>query len=586
MDRHEAALVLDEIATLLAITGGDRFRVRAYRGAATALEKTEGDLAELLRSGELARVRGIGTAMLSVIREMVETGESLMHARLREKTPLGILELLEVPGLGAGKVARLHDALGIESLDDLDRAAREGRIATVKGFGPKTQQTILEGISQVRGNAGRRILLRADDAARRVLGALLAKPEVERAELAGEARRRCETVDGLDVVVAAADDDCDAAMRAIAKLPGVRRAPPSSRTDAVDAERLVGPPDFEGILADGFRVRVWCVTRAAFATTLFHATGSDAHVGEIAARAKKAGLTLAPAALRKGSRARVVRDEEKLYAALELDWIPPELREGTGEVTAAAKSRLPKLLELAELRGTFHCHTTFSDGKATVADMARAAGERGWRYLGISDHSKSAFYAGGLTSDDLKRQHAEIDAWNDRNGDDVRVLKGIEADILPDGRVDFADEPGVLESLDFVIASVHGGFRSSRDANTQRIVRALEDPRVRILGHATGRLLLTRKGYDVDLDAVLETAAANGVVVELNADPWRLDLAWEHWPKAKSLGVRTAINPDAHSARGLDYCRIGVDQARKGWLEAADVVNTWELDAVLDLFSR
>lgn len=580
MDKHAAALVLDEIATLLAITGADRFRVRAYRGAASALEAAEGDLVQMLRTGELERLRGIGSASLSVVRDLVERGESSTLARLREKTPLGILELLEVPGLGAGRVAKLHEALGIESLADLEQAARDGRIAGVGGFGPKTQATILEGIAHVRGSAGRRTLHRADDAARRVLGAVLARPEVVRAELAGELRRRCETVDGIDVVVAAAEDDCEAAIAAMARIPGVRGTGTGTGTGPI------GPPDFEGVLADGFRVRAWCVARASFATTLMHATGSDAHVRQVQAAAERAGFALTAAALRKAGRKRALQDEAKLYAALELAWVPPELREGSDEVAAAAGDRLPRLVETSDLRGTFHCHTSYSDGKATVAEMARAARERGWRYLGISDHSKAAFYAGGLTSDGLARQHAEIDAWNEQHGGEMRLLKGIEADILPDGRVDFADEPGVLESLDFVIASVHGGFRSSRADNTRRIVRAVSDPRVRILGHATGRLLLSRKGYDVDLDAVLEAAAERDVVVELNADPWRLDLAWNHWQRAKALGVRTAINPDAHSARGLDYVALGVDQARKGWLEAEDVVNTWELSDVLDLFAR
>lgn len=590
IDKHGAALVLDEIATLLAITGGDRFRVRAYRGAATALEKADGDLAEMLRSGEIAELRGVGSASLSVIRELVEQGESSMHARLREKTPLGILELLEVPGLGAGRVAKLHEALGIESLADLEQAAREGRIAAVRGFGPKTQATILEGIAQVRGNAGRRPLHRAEQAARRVLGALLASKAVERAELAGELRRRCETVDGVDVVIAAADDDCDAAVAAVGRLPGVRRAP---RTDSgagavagAGADEPIGPPDFEGMLADGFRVRAWCVTRAAFATTLLYGTGSDAHVREVESRAARAGLDLAPDGLRRAGRKRAARDEERVYRALDLAWVPPELREGMGEVKAAARDRLPRLVETDDLRGTFHCHTTYSDGKASVVEMARAARERGWRYLGISDHSKSAFYAGGLTSEDLARQHVEIDTWNERHGEEVRLLKGIEADILSDGRIDYSDEPGVLESLDFVIASVHSGFRTDRAAMTKRLIAAVSDPRVRILGHMTGRLLLTRKGYDVDVEAVLEAAAAHDVVVEINADPWRLDLAWPHWPLAKRLGVRTAINPDAHSASGLGYVEIGIAMARKGWLEPEDVVNTWELERVMTLFSR
>jgi DNA polymerase (family 10) len=400
-----------------------------------------------------------------------------------------------------------------------------------------------------------------------VLGYVRSIDGVLDAELAGEVRRRLEVVSALDIVTAAEPSQCDVILAAFRELPGTRRAELERGAEACVQ------------LADGLLLRLRCVPRAEFATALLHATGSESHVQALHDRAVAHGLTIAPEGLRKGRRALAVATETEAYAALGLQYVAPELREDATWLRAEGDDPLPELIRLEDLRGCFHCHTTASDGTATVAEMAAAARARGWRYLGIADHSPAAFYAGGLSVDGLLAQHAEIDAWNAARGDEVWLFKGIEADILADGRIDLA-ETGVLARCDYVVASVHSQFRMSREQMTARVLRALEDPYITILGHATGRLLLHRDGYALDVAAVLAHAARHGVLVEINADPHRLDLDWRHWTLGRSLGVRTAINPDAHSTRGLGAVEYGVYMARKGGLGPRDVLNAWPLEEV------
>ena len=561
MDKHAVALALEEIGTLLRLQGENRFKARAFTTAARAIEKLDVDLKTLVATGELERTPALGPATARIVRELVETGSARYLDDLRARTPAGLRDLLAVPGLGTRKVEQLHDELGIQTLDDLETAARSGAIAGVKGFGERTQARILEGIGFVRGTSGRRRYAPALLSANRLLGFLRGQPGIERVEIAGELRRGLETVEGVDFVVAADRDMCDAVIEAFLALSPAARG---ERTANGARARL----------ADGLQLCVRCVPPERFATAWTFATGADAHLAALQQRAEELGLALDADGLH-GCRKRVALDDElNLYAALDLQWVPPELREDAESVALAAAGALPELVTYDDLRGCFHCHTVYSDGRATIAEMAEAAAARGWQYVGIADHSQNAGYAGGLTRMDIERQHAEIDAWNARHGRRLRVLKGIEADILADGTLDYASEPGVLESFDYVIGSVHSRFRMSRSEMTARVLRALEDPRLTILGHATGRLLLTREGYALDVDAVLERAAERGVAVEINSDPHRLDLDWRHWPAAKARGVQTAINPDAHSTESLDYVRYGIVMARKGGLEAADVMNT------------
>ena len=573
MDRNAVALVLEEIGSLLDITGENKFKARAFTTAARAVEKADADPATLVATGEVGSLPGIGPVTANVIRELVATGTSSYYDDLRARTPAGLRELLSVPGLGAKKAKALFDALGVTSLEELSTAVEEGRVAGVKGFGERTQQRIANGLKFVRGGTGRRRLSRAVESAERVLGIVRAMPGIQRAELAGELRRRLETVDGVDIIAAANDADCGAAVDAFMRQSGLlhpRR----------EAERLA-----HARLADGLTVRFTCVPAERFAWALWLHTGSDAHVAEVVARAQQRGFVLVTDGLQRDGEVLPLADEKGFYHALDLDYIEPELREGRGEVAAAATRALPDLVAYNHLRGCFHCHTTYSDGKTTIAEMGGAARARGWSWLGIADHSQFASYAGGLSPADIRRQHREIDAWNAANPD-VWLLKGIEADILADGSLDYSGDPGVLESFDYVIASVHSGFRIPGREMTQRILRTLDDPRLTILGHMTGRLLLSRDAYDVDVEKIIERAAERGVVIEINADPTRLDLDWRWWQRAKEAGVLCAINPDAHSVRGIDNVRWGVDMARKGWLEPADVLNTLDTPALREWLAQ
>jgi DNA polymerase (family 10) len=572
MDRNGVALVLEEIGSLLDLTGENKFKARAFSSAARAIEKADADPATLIRDGGLETLPGIGPVTAKVVRELVVTGKSAYYDELRARTPAGLKELLSVPGLGAKKAKQLYDALGVSSLDELSAAVEEGRVAGVKGFGEKTQQRIANGMKFVRGGVGRRRLSRAAESAERVLGIARAIPGIERAELAGELRRRLETVDGVDIVAAASDKACADAVDRFIELPGLlhpRR----------DADRLASAR-----LADGLAIRFTCVPNDTFAWALWLHTGSPEHTAAVAAHAQKQGFELTPGGLRRDGAVIPLHDEHDLYEILGLQYVEPEMREPMIDVksrrkpadvvTRAISRTVPTLVTYEDLRGTFHCHTTYSDGKATIDELGHAAMERGWEYLGIADHSQNASYAGGLTPADVVRQHREIDAWNAQHGDALWLLKGVEADILADGSLDYSANDGVLESFDYTIGSVHSNFRMSHAEMTKRMLTALDDPRLTILGHMTGRLLLSRDAYGVDVEKVIVRAHERGVVIEINADPSRLDLDWRWWPFAKEIGLRTAINPDAHSVRSLDNVRWGIDMARKGGLTATDVLNT------------
>ena len=557
MDKHAIALVLEEIATLLDLHGENSFKSKAFASAARAIESVQGDVVALSRAHELESVPGIGPATARIITELIDTGTAKYYHDLRARTPSGFYELLAVPKLGAKRIRLLHEALGIDSVDDLERAAREGKISKVKGFSARTEEILLEGISYVRGTLGRRRLAEALDVGPRLLAFVRGVKGVIDAELGGELRRSLETVDGISIVAAAEQSDLDAVLGAFIALPGLTNA--RKLDDATAAARL----------SDGFTLRLRCCTPDRFGATVIMETGTAAHVQALGS------LDDVRAA-----------SEEEAYNRLGLPFIPAELRENGDEVEAARNGELPDLVELDDLRGCFHCHTVYSDGRGTVEEMALAAKERKWRYLGIADHSKNASYAGGLSREEVECQHAEIDEWNAQHGSKVWLFKGIEADILTDGRLDYEDEDGLLETFDYVIGSIHSSFALPPAQQTARLIRAMQNPALTFVGHMTGRLLLSRAGYRPEVETVLEAAAQLGAGVEINADPHRLDLDWRYWHKAKQLGVKTAINPDAHSTRGLDVVEYGVCMARKGWLEASDVVNTWTLPQVRKFFTQ
>ena len=570
MDSRSAAHVLSQIAAFLELVGENRFKARAYqRASRSLLALGSDDLAPLLRSGELASVRGLGPATLAVVRDLVETGESRYLEQLREATPEGLIELIGVPGLGIEKIHKLHAELGIASLGDLESAAESGRLATIKGIGPKTAKKILAGIAFMRDAGVLMLYPHAIAQGNAVLAAVRSHPDVVRAEIAGSLRRRREVVADVDIVAA-----CAAAPELVAqsftRLAGIRSATENGGLATIQ-------------FVDGTRLDLYCVTPAEFAVAFWRATGSGEHVESVREHLAAHGVRVVGDSLVDArDRTLAVRDEAAVYGAGGLHWIPPELREGLGEIDAAANGALPRLVELQDLRGVLHCHSQYSDGKATIAEMAQAARAKGWSYIGISDHSQAAFYASGVLREAMLEQHDEIDALNAKTLD-FRVLKGVEADILADGRLDYDEE--LLSRFDYVIASIHSRFKMDGAAMTERVLHAMDDPHMTILAHPTGRLLLSRDAYAIDVEAVLQKAADVGVAVEINADPHRMDLDWRYLHHAKELGVTIEIGPDAHSRNALDWTELGVAMARKGWLERGDVLNTREATGVVD-FAR
>lgn len=567
MDSRTAAHILSQIAAYLELRGENSFKCRAYSGAAKALLTTGiDDLGPTLRSGELSGLRGLGPATLAVVRDLVESGESRYLEQLRESTPEGLLEMLDVPGLNPAKIHQIHEALGIETVEELENAARDGRLASLPRYGPKTAEKILKGIAFARENGRLRLYHHALAEARVLVRMVAEHPDVERAEISGSIRRKREVAGDVDVVAS-----CRTAplrvLESIGRLPGVKSA---------DGGKIQ--------FVDGARLDLRCVDAPHFGLVLFKTTGSAEHVDRVLDQLNAHGLRVDGERLI-DSAGRVIDtpDEQVVYRAAGLPFIEPELREGMGEVDAAANGRLPTLITDADIRGVLHCHSLYSDGKTSIGDLARAARERGWSYLGISDHSQAAFYAGGLSPERVRAQHDEIDELN-AHWSDFRLLKGIEADILADGRLDYDDD--ILASFDYVIGSIHSRFSMDGPAMTQRVLAALDDPRLSILAHPTGRLLLSREAYALDLEVVCAKAAERGVAIELNCDPARMDLDWRLVRRARELGVTIAIGPDAHSELGLDNVAFGVASARKAWLEAGDVLNTRSADDILAFASK
>ena len=560
LDRKTAARTLRAIAQLTELHGGNPHRVRAFANAARSVERLEGDLAAMVASGDILAVPGIGKGTAAVLADIAGGREPEALIELERKTPPGVRELLEVAGLGPKRARTLWQELAVTSIGELEYACRENRLLGLAGFGAASQQRLLDALRFHQSSRERRLVHQAWRAADELTAALVAAPGVERVEAAGELRRGCETVAVLDMVVVGDREAVGGALRA-----ALRDVEPMS------------DGGWTGIAVDGLPARVRTADGGRAAWALVEATGSAAHLEALRRRASVAGLRIDDGRLWSGEDAVAIAAEAELYAALGCQWVPPELREDGSEVEAAARHRLPVLVELRDLRGALHNHTTDSDGAASVAEMARAAGNLGWQLLGIADHSPAAHYANGLTADRLRAQWRVIDELNAAGGQ--RLVKGIEADILPDGRLDVPE--GCEGGLEYVVASVHSSFRMTAEAQTERVLAAIGHPACRVLGHPTGRLLLGRPGYEIDLERVLEACAERGVAVEINASPYRLDLdaAWAR--RAIESGVLLAVNPDAHDAAGLADLRWGVTVARRAGAEARHLINCGDIEGWL-----
>jgi DNA polymerase (family 10) len=488
-----------------------------------------------------------------------------MLEELREQIPPGLVEMLAISGLGVAKIRQIHDVLDIDSIPELEAAALDGRLAKLPRFGPKTSENILKGIAYLRHASAYRLLHHAADEAEGLRAALARMPGVVQAVVAGDVRRRAEIVRDL-MLVLVAEVAPGELFRRLNQLPGVHEF--AGQDDRRVTLRFAG----------GASAQIVVTTPVNFGAVLAQATGAESHLRDLAAHAGARDFALTGAALWRGSTFVPTPDEPSFYAALGLDFVEPELREGQGEVAAAAEHRLPRLLETGDLQGLLHCHTRYSDGSNTVEELALTCRAAGYRYVGITDHSQAAAYAGGLRAEDLSRQADEIDAVNARL-EGIRVLKGVEADILQDGRIDF--DESVLARLDFVIASIHTRFNMGEREMTARMLTAMDNPYLTIIGHPTGRLLLSRDPYGLDLDAVIEKAASTGVVLEINADPHRLDLDWRAVRQARDRGVMLSIGADAHNVAGLDAVKYGVGIARKGWLSPGNVLNARPVEEFL-----
>jgi DNA polymerase (family 10) len=576
MTKNEIADVLTRIGTLLELKGENPFKTRAYLSGARVIESLEqAELDTLVREERLKTVKGIGDALAQKIGELHTTGRLEFFEKLQAAIEPGLIEMLEVPGLGPKKIKALHDQLGVASIAALATACTEGRVAALAGFGEKSQEKILAGIRNREAYGKRHLWWEAEAVAAPLVAGLRALPQVSRAEAAGSLRRGLETVGDLDFIVAASD--VAPVVDWFVARPGVKEITARGETKA--------SVRFESGLQADLRL----VPPEQFAFALHHFTGSKDHNVQMRQRALARGLSLSEWGLVPAAGEGTAKDkaagsslpaasEAELFSALGLGFIPPELREGLGEIEAAEAGTLPRLVESSDLRGAFHNHTIASDGRNTLAEMIAAAEALGWDYLGIADHSKSSVQARGLSEERLAAQVAEIRALNASGRYRTHVFAGTECDILPDGRLDFED--GVLATLDYVVASVHSAFTQSADDMTARIIRAIEHPQTTMLGHATGRLLLRREGYAIDFAKVIDAAIANEVVIELNASPWRLEMDWRHWHRASERGLLCAINPDAHETEGLRHVRAGINSARKGWLTASGVLNTRSLDEV------
>ena len=578
MDKKDIIDLLERIGTMLEIKGENPFKVRAYYSGARTLQTMEEDLGEVIAAGRLGDIPGIGKALTEKIENLYTTGELEFYDKLVASVPSGLMDLLEVPGLGGKKIKALHEQLGIDSIESLTQACNAGKVAELKGFGEKTQEKILSGIKNREAYAARHLWWDARRVVDEILPELRALPQVERAEAAGSFRRGMETVGDLDFIVASSNPapimDWFTSMVGIAEV--------TAHGDTKASIRLEG-----GMQAD---LRV--VPAEQFYFALHHFTGSKDHNVRMRQKALSMGLSLSEWGLRpeeekdasRQAGTIVADSEEDVFKALGLNFVPPALREGMGEVEAAEKNELPDLLQYEDLKGCFHNHTTASDGRNSLEEIAEEADRRGWEYLGIADHSKASFQANGLDGERLLKQVSAIHELNEGGMFQAHLFSGSEVDILSGGRLDFEDS--ILAQLDYVVASVHNGLSQDEETMTDRLIRAIEHPVVTMIGHLSGRLLLRREASKMKIQKIIDAALANETILELNANPMRLDMDWRHWRRAAEKGLVCCINPDAHALHHFDYQLAGVNAARKGWLTKENVFNTRPLSEIKNYLGK
>ncbi len=565
MNNQQIAHIFQHIANMLAIQNANRHRVFAYQRAAEIVAHLERNAADVWREDKLTEIPGIGKTLAEKIEELLTTGKLELHERLKKEVPSGVVDMLRIPDVGPKTAGRLWKELGLTTIKALEKAAREGRVQTLSRMGARTEARILEGIAALRRQSGRTPLGVAWFLAHDMLSTLREVPGVHQVAPAGSLRRMRDTVRDVDLLVAA--DDAEQVTARFCLLPQV-------------AEVLLSGPTKTSVRTHGgLQVDLRVLPPERWGTAAQYFTGSQAHNIRLRGLARERGYSLSEYALKGEDGSELLCHEEtEVYQHLGLPWIPPELREDRGEIEAALKGELPRLVERADVQGDLQMHTTWSDGTVSVAQMAEAARARGLRYVLITDHSHGMAVAGGISVEDLRQQRGEIEAVN-AGHDDFRVLTGIEVEIRADGSLDFPDE--VLAGLDIVVASLHTGLRSGRERTTQRMLAAIANPHVDIIAHPIGRLIGRREGADLDMEAILQAAAETGTAIEINAHPSRLDLPDIHIRRAVELGVKLAINSDAHDPQHLDLLFFGVATARRGWATPSDVINTWPVDELL-----
>jgi DNA polymerase (family 10) len=536
----QIATLLSEFGRRAMLYGGNPYKAKAYLRAAERDALLSEPLDDLVAQQRLQEIPGVGDAIAGVITQLCQTGSTPSLERMRAEVPESLLELLTIPGLRPDKIMKLHKELGINTIEQLETAVREDQLKPVKGLGAALQRKILAGLEARHSSLSARHMHRAAELLSAAeISLKRSNLDLKKIVVAGDLRRGCELVVNL-------------------ALAGEQLGAKTERLKFGE-------------------VTLHLANSSRFGAALLFATGSESHLSQLQKLARKKGFILDETGLHRDEKLVAARTEEDIYEALGLTFIEPELREGRGEIVLARKRRLPKLIQGQDIRGILHAHTNASDGVNTLRQMAEATRKRGYSYFGVADHSKSAHYAGGLSVEEITTQHELIDELNAQSGDEFQIFKGIESDILPDGSLDYPED--VLARFDFVVASVHGQFRKDRASQTDRILHAVANPYTTILGHMTGRQLLRRPGYDVDIDAILTACAEQGVAVEINANPWRLDLDWRWHQRGLELGCIFSINPDAHSIGEIDLTQWGLAMARKGGIPAERVLNSLELSS-------